>query len=433
MFLDFYGLREQPFGVTPDPKYIFWSESHREALASIYYAIESGRGFVTLIAPPGLGKTTLLFQLLERMRESSRTAFLFQTQCNSDELLRYIMADLGCDPAEKDTVSLHEKLNEILIEEVRSGRRFVLFIDEAQNLDEPVLETVRLLSDFETPSRKLIQIVLAGQPQLASTLARREMTQLRQRISIMSQLEPLSPSEVSDYVEHRLRIAGHQGSLPFKKDALAMIVSASQGIPRTINTLCFNALSLGYAKRSKKVNTSIVREVISDLEMHHPSINESKGSVGYLSPPRPAVSAILTDTSDLNLREPSIEEYFRPVGHISPSRVAASALLLILAGSLSFSYRPVATALFPVPAAKQAQYLTVTVGEGDTLGSISLKYLGRQLDSDLSEEIIKLNKEIKDPNRIRSGTALRLPANPGEKASDKPTPGLTKPAGQPLF
>jgi type II secretory pathway predicted ATPase ExeA len=431
MFLDFYGLREQPFGVTPDPKYIFWSESHREALASIYYAIESDRGFVTLIAPPGLGKTTLLFQLLERMRESSRTAFLFQTQCNSDELLRYIMADLGCDPGEQDTVSLHGKLNEILIEEVRNGRRFVLFIDEAQNLDEPVLETIRLLSDFETPSRKLMQIVLAGQPQLASTLARREMTQLRQRISIMSQLEPLGSSEVNDYIEHRLRIAGYHGDLPFKKDALAMIVSASQGIPRTINNLCFNALSLGYAKRSKKVNTSIVREVISDLDVPHPSIDENKGSVSPLSPPRPADSASPAVTSHLNLREPSIEEYFRPMGHISPSRVAASAVLFILAGSLSFSYRSVAPMPVPVPAPKQSQYLTVTVGEGETLGSISLKYLGRKLDNDLSEEILKLNKEIKNPNRISSGIALRLPTYPGKQASDKATPGLTKPAGQP--
>ncbi len=431
MFLDFYGLREQPFGLTPDPKYIFWSESHREALASIYYAIESDRGFVTLIAPPGLGKTTLLFQLLERMRESSRTAFLFQTQCNSQELLRYIMADLGCDPGDQDAVSLHGKLNEILIEEARNGRRFVLFIDEAQNLDEPVLETIRLLSDFETPSRKLMQIVLAGQPQLASKLARHEMTQLRQRISIMSQLEPLSPSEVNEYIDHRLRIAGNQGSLPFKKDALEMIVTASQGIPRTINNLCFNALSLGYAKRSRKVNTSIVREVISDLDMHRPSIDENKKPASSLSPSHSAASATRAVSSDVNPREPSIEEYFRPVGHISPPRVAASAVLLILAGSLSFSYRPVAPAPVPVPAVIQPQYLTVTVGEGDTLGSISVKYLGRELDKDLSEEILKLNEAIKDLNWISSGMTLRLPANPDKRALEKPTSGSTKPAVHP--
>src|SRR5512143_1464964 len=129
MFLSFYGLKEQPFGVTPDPKYLFWSRSHREALASLYYGIESGCGFVTLIAPPGMGKTTLLFYLLERLRSSSRTAYLFQTQCGSRDFLRFMMADLGWDSSEQDPVALYEKLYEGLVAEARIGRRFVLVVD----------------------------------------------------------------------------------------------------------------------------------------------------------------------------------------------------------------------------------------------------------------------------------------------------------------
>ena len=166
MFLDFYNLREQPFSDTPDPRYAYFSRTHREALASLFYGIETGRGFLALIAEPGMGKTTLLFQLLEHLRSSVRTAFLFQTQCDSRELLRYLLADLGIDAREKDLAWMHEQLKEVLVGEASAGKRLVVFIDEAQNLEDPVLETVRLLSDFETPHAKLMQIVLAGQTEL---------------------------------------------------------------------------------------------------------------------------------------------------------------------------------------------------------------------------------------------------------------------------
>ncbi len=265
--------------MTPDPKYLFWSRSHREALASLYYGIESGCGFMTLIAPPGMGKTTLLYYLLERLRSSSRTAYLFQTQCGSRDFLRFMMADLGWDSTEQDPVALYEKLYEGLIAEARVGRRFVLVIDEAQNLDDSVLETVRLLSNFETPNRKLMQVVLAGQTQLASTLDRFELWQLRQRISIMTRIEPLTGPEVTEYVEHRFKVAGYQGSTLitdeaninswsyfsheraplFTAEALALIASASKGIPRIVNSLCFSALSMGFAQRQKTISTALVQ------------------------------------------------------------------------------------------------------------------------------------------------------------------------------
>src|SRR3989441_264190 len=267
MFLDFYGLREQPFGVTPDPRYLYLSVGHREALASLIYGVESGRGFMALVAKPGMGKTTLLFQLLERLRSSAQAVFLFQTQCESREFLRYILADLGFDTREQDLVTLHRQFNEVLIREKRAGKRFVLAIDEAQNLNESVLETIRLLSDFETPRDKLMQIIVAGQPQLAQKLALPSLAQLRQRVSMLVRLNPFTPQETVSCVEHRLRVAGYTGGPLFTPEAQAIIAARSEGIPRNIVNLCFNALSLGCALERKIIDTEIVQEVLADLDV----------------------------------------------------------------------------------------------------------------------------------------------------------------------
>jgi general secretion pathway protein A len=163
MFLDFYRLREQPFGVAPNSAYLYPSKTHREALAELSSGLEADRGFMALIAKPGMGKTTLLNQLLDEWRDSARTVFLFQTQCDSREFLRYVLCELGVDAEQMGLVVMHHQLNKVLFDEMLAGKRFVLAVDEAQNLSESVLETVRLLSNFETQHTKLLQIVLAGQ------------------------------------------------------------------------------------------------------------------------------------------------------------------------------------------------------------------------------------------------------------------------------
>jgi len=267
MFLDFYKLREQPFSDTPDPRFAYFGEAHREAIASLFYGIDTGRGFLTLTAPPGMGKTTILFHLLERLRDSVRTAFLFQTQCDSLELLRYLLTDLGIATEGRGLVWMHEELKRVLLDTAKAGKRFVLFIDEAQNLTASVLESVRLLSDFENPRSKLIQIVLAGQPQLADKLARSELTQLRQRISIRSRLRPFTLLETGAYIKHRLQVAGYEGDRLFSPAAWARIFVWSGGVPRNINNLCFNALTLGCALEKKEIHSSLVLEAINDLEM----------------------------------------------------------------------------------------------------------------------------------------------------------------------
>jgi general secretion pathway protein A len=287
MFFDFYDLKEQPFGVTPDPRFLYLSESHREALASLFYGLKTGRGLLALVAPPGMGKTTLLFRLLEHLQGSARTAFLFQTQCDSSGLLRYLMSDLGIDTRGQDFVTMHEHLNELLIREANNGKRFVLVIDEAQNLDDSVLETARLLSDFETPSKKLLQIVFAGQPQLAEKLQRPELAQLRQRISILGRLEPFNAAEVRHYINHRLRVAGYNTGSLFTPAAFERITANSGGIPRNINNLCFSALSLGCALGRKQIDVELIREAEADLDLSFLADERGKEQVSNV-PPLPA-------------------------------------------------------------------------------------------------------------------------------------------------
>ena len=267
MFLEFFGLKDQPFGVTPDPRYLYLSPGHREALASLYYGIEANRGFMSLIAPPGLGKTTLLFHLLAKFARTARTAFLFQTQCSSREFMRFLLAEIGIESDSQDFVRMHEQFNRCLVQEARAGKRFIVVIDEAQNLDATVLETVRLLSDFETPQAKLLQIILVGQPGLADKLASPSLIQLRQRITSVSGLSPLNREETARFIDHRLQVAGYKGMRLFAADAQELIAQISEGIPRQINNYCFHALSLACAMRKKTVDIGMVREVAHDLDI----------------------------------------------------------------------------------------------------------------------------------------------------------------------
>lgn len=267
MYLNFFGLKEQPFGVTPDPRFLYLSEAHKEALASLYYGIEANRGFIGLIAQPGMGKTTMLFHMLETFRTSARIAFLFQTHCNSREFMRLLLAELGCEEDTQDLVRMYDEFNTRLLKIAEEGNRLIVVVDEAQNLEPEVLETLRLLSNFETSKAKLMHIILAGQPALAQKLSTPGLSQLRQRVSIVQGLAPLPAWEVKNYVEHRLRVAGYKGSPIFTNDVYDSIAAATEGIPRNVNNFCFNALSLVCALRKRTVDADIVKEVMSDLDL----------------------------------------------------------------------------------------------------------------------------------------------------------------------
>jgi type II secretory pathway predicted ATPase ExeA len=280
MFLNFYGLSEQPFGVTPDPRFLYHSAAHREALASLLYGVQSMRGFLALIAPPGTGKTTLLFELSQRLNAKARIAFLFQTQCSSEQFMRLLLTEIGCVEADMDSVRSQQKFNEMLLAEARAEKPVLLIVDEAQNLDSNVLETIRLLSNFETPANKLLQIILAGQPQLAEKLAAASLSQLRQRISIMTSLRPLSPEEVRGYIEYRMRVAGIRGALPFTAAALDFIAELSEGVPRLVNNYCHSALALGFALKQRCIDVDVITEVANDFDFDKLICNQRPADAG---------------------------------------------------------------------------------------------------------------------------------------------------------
>jgi type II secretory pathway predicted ATPase ExeA len=267
MLLDYFKLAEEPFGVTPDSRFLYLGRQHREALASLIYGIESNRGFLALIAKPGMGKTTMLYHCMNSLRGRARIAFVFRTDCDSREFIRHVLLDLGVDATGKDLPAMHEALNKVLTEEMQAGRRFILVIDEAQNLEEKVLESVRLLSNFETPWMKLMQIVIAGQPGLAEKLSRPSMTQLRQRISLVIRVAPFDWEEINAYIDHRLSIAGCKEPGLFTAGARRLIAEHSEGVPRTINNICFNAMSLACALKRKAIDDATVLEVLADLDL----------------------------------------------------------------------------------------------------------------------------------------------------------------------
>jgi len=265
MFLDYYQLREQPFGPVSDPAHLYPSRTHCEALELFGESLLSERGNLALIAEPGMGKTTLLYQVLVGLRESGRTAFLFQKQCNAREVLQFLLNELGIDSAGIGLEAMHAKLNEIWFAEMLAGKRFVLLFDDAEGLNDGVLEALRQISRYETSNSKLAQMVLCGQPGLLEKLEREELAQLRKRIVEVKHLEPLSAMETPGYVRKRMTAAGHRGESLFEPEALALIAECSQGIPRDINKICSRAMLEAYARGLHTVTEDIVEKAERNL------------------------------------------------------------------------------------------------------------------------------------------------------------------------
>ena len=445
MILEYYNLREQPFGVTPDTRYLYSSATHREALASLLYGLEAGRGFVALIAKPGMGKTTLLFQALNQLKDKAKVVFVFQTVCTPVDFLRAVLADLGVHDTPGTLIELQAKLNEVVTEQSRSGKPLVIVIDEAQNLDDSVLELVRMLSNFETSREKLIQIILSGQPQLADKLASSQFVQLRQRVSIFGCLKPFSPAETALYIEHRLRMAGHSVEAPlFTRGALALIAECSEGIPRNINNLCFNAMSLGCALKRRTIDRDIVREVIADLDLE--PLRERKSFA-----PRPEEEhAVREAIDDLDLEPlhersslaPRAEKYsaqgvpvFASVAS-TPSMltgwltklIIACAILLALGGAIFQGHRWVmaktvvhANRVLPRPIPARSSFSSlqqnpqratqaniIRVAPGQSLYRICVENFG-SCNSEQLQEIHRLNPWLSNLDHIESGQKIRVP------------------------
>lgn len=267
MYLEFYGLKENPFNVTSDPNFLFLSHVHKEALDHLIYGIEERKGFIEITGEIGAGKTTICRALLNRLREkNTRTSVIFNSSLPEMQLLEAILIDFGITLKRRNKGLIFQQLNEFLLGQLAEGRNVVLIIDEAQNLRNSTLETIRMLSNLETEKEKLIQIVLVGQPQLREKLNAPSLLQLKQRLSVRFHLYPLNEPDVRNYIDHRLKVAGSSGDITFEEDAYKLIASYSGGVPRVINILCDKLLLLGFARGVNYVGEDLVRQSIEELE-----------------------------------------------------------------------------------------------------------------------------------------------------------------------
>lgn len=265
MYESFFGLKEQPFNVTPDPRFIYLSHHHLEALSALLYGIESRRGFIEITGEIGAGKTTLCRTLLKEIQGRAHSAFIFNPKLSELELLQTIVEDFGITTNGRRRKDYFDSLNRFLLQELEKGNNAILIIDEAQNLTPRALEQVRLLSNLETTREKLLQIILVGQPELRNLLARPDLAQLRQRIAVRYHLSALSLEETGKYMAHRLSVAGLEERL-FTPEAVERIYERSSGIPRLINVLADRALIGAFAKGLRIVEAALVEEAQNDLE-----------------------------------------------------------------------------------------------------------------------------------------------------------------------
>jgi general secretion pathway protein A len=285
MYLNFFNLKKEPFQITPDPSFLYLSPGHKEALASIMYGVEKRKGFILIIGAVGVGKTTILRAYLEKAStERLRTIYLFNANISYGHLLKYIFRELGIKPESDEIYEMVHQLYEILVTEYREGRNVLLLIDEAQNMPIDTLENLRMLSNLETATDKLIQIVFSAQPEFDNTLNMEELKQLKQRIAVRAAISPLSAEEGLSYIQHRLKRAAIKESDIFSTLALKEIVRKAMGIPRVINVLCDNSLITAFGYGKKRVGLGVVKEIARDLGVQRQ----------YWTGPRIVVSVVIS-------------------------------------------------------------------------------------------------------------------------------------------
>ena len=295
MYKQFFGLRANPFNVNPDPRYLFLTQHTEEALACLTYGIQSRKGFVLLTGEVGTGKTTLINKLMEWLRlQQVATAFIFNSRLNVPQFLDYMMADFAipCESKAKSQILL--RLYNWLLERYRAGETAVLIVDEAQNLSDEVLEEIRMMTNLETFTEKLLQIVLVGQPELDEKLKQPHLRQLRQRLTLRAKTYPLTLEETKAYVAQRLRIAGSNGQALFDPEALSAIHRYAGGIPRLVNLICEHCLVSAFVDQQKVVASSVVEAVARDFELTNDG--SVSGALAAAQPARPDPRADLAAT-----------------------------------------------------------------------------------------------------------------------------------------
>jgi len=394
MYLNFFNLKKEPFQITPDPSFLYLSPGHKEALASIIYGVEKKKGFVLIVGAVGVGKTTILRAYLEKTEKTKlRTIYLFNSNISYHNLLRYIFRELNVTPDSDDICQMVNQLHQVLINEYRDGRNILLLIDEAQNMPADTLENLRMLSNLETATEKLIQIVFCAQPEFEKTLNLEELKQLKQRIAVKAVIAPLNQQEGLLYINHRLKKAADKESIIFTPSGLREIIRNSGGIPRVINVLCDNCLISAFGYGKKKIGLGVVREIIRDFGMQRPFY--LRWRLGFL------VSFLIVVGVGVGWYEKLSMTGLRDSSPALAKR------------NVQKQQKPVETApeietVAAVPASEDA-YASRVVERGDTLARL-IKDVYGHVDQRLIRMVKKANPGISNENLIMEGGRIVFPA-----------------------
>jgi len=447
MYLDFYHLKKAPFHITPDPEFLFLSTGHKAALGALVYGIEERQGFVALIGEVGLGKTTILRSYLERVDQSQlKPIYIFNSNVSFSELLKTLCREFGIEVLTEDVADTVNRLHQVLIEEYKQGRNVALIVDEAQHMPIETLEHLRMLSNLETSTQKLIQIVLVGQPEFDDKLNNYALRQLKQRLVIRGTILPLTDEESRDYITYRLAKVVMVDEPIFTKGALREIIKHAKGTPRVINVLCTNALIQGFGYHKRRIATKIVKEVIADYTGKKPQrlwrpriavagITALLGVLFWFSPYREVALSTINLAKVKQFMTPSVASRMSP-----PQETTAAVPDSLLPASISTPEPPPKLAVSPsspetsepapavpthvptVPApavpttartvpAPTVPTMVRTVKKGDQVARVALEVYG-SANSAVLDWIRKNNPQLRDLNLVDVGTQLTLPPLP---------------------
>jgi general secretion pathway protein A len=438
MYLDFYHLKKAPFHITPDPEFLFLSPSHKAALGALVYGIEERQGFVALIGEVGLGKTTILRSYLERVDQSQlKPIYIFNSNVSFSDLLKTLCREFGIEVLTEHVADTVNRLHQVLIEEYKQGRNVALIVDEAQHMPIETLEHLRMLSNLETSTQKLIQIVLVGQPEFEDKLNDHALRQLKQRLVIRGTISPLTDAESWDYITYRLAKVVMVDEPIFTKGALRQIIKDAKGTPRVINVLCTNALIQGYGYRKQRISTKIIKEVIADYTGKKPQrlwrsrmalagTTALLAALFWFSPYREvALSKINLDkvrqfiTPSVASRMPppqetpaAVRDNLLPASVSTPAQPTQSPELTVSPPTPEASEPPPAVPATVRTVPPPAVPTTVrTVKKGDQIARVALEVYGSS-NSAVLDWIRKNNPQLRNLNLVDVGTQLTLPPLP---------------------
>ena len=431
MYQKFYNLTKEPFHITPDPHFLYLSEGHKQALASMIYGIEKRKGFVAITGGVGVGKTTIVRAYLEKATAGAlRVIYIFQANITFKDLVKTIYREFALELATNNLVDMVNGLHLALIELYRQGKTVVIIIDEAQNVPVETLENLRMLSNLETPTEKLIQVVLVGQTELDELLEKHELRQLKQRIAIRSHIAPLNAEDSLAYIEHRLSVAGLNNSSIFDKRALDIIIKEADGVPRKLNILCDNALITGFGLQKNPVTASIAKEVVADFaspRKEQPRIRrwQIAALIGlglfvallialFLSPYK---NSLMESLGVTNLSHPTKPEPVRaPVNHTPDVKPQGTSPATVTPAPAAQESGVNQKAAVESKSSVKANYKIRVVKEGETLTDLIREVYGisrkAALDASLIEFVRQHNPAITDSDLIIAGSVIQFPDLP---------------------